>query len=36
MLTSARIQALRALGGVGWITTLRAPAIAALAAQGVV
>jgi hypothetical protein len=36
MLTSARIQALRELGGVGWITTLRAPAIAALAAQGVV
>jgi hypothetical protein len=36
MLTSARIQALRELGGVGWITTLRAPAIAALAARGVV
>jgi Transposase DDE domain len=36
MLTSARVQALGALGGVGWITTLRAPAIAALATQGVV
>lgn len=36
MLTAARVEALRALGGVGWITTLRAPAIAALAAQGVV
>jgi Transposase DDE domain len=36
MLTSARVQALGALGGVGWITTLRAPAIAALATQDVV
>jgi len=36
MLTAARVEALRELGGVGWITTLRAPAIAALAAQGVV
>lgn len=33
MLTAARIQGLRELGGVGWITTLRAPAIAALAEQ---
>src|SRR6266550_7767895 len=36
MLTAARIDALRELGGVGWITTLRAPAIAALAQAGVV
>lgn len=36
MLTSARVQALGALGGVGWITTLRAPAIAALADAGVI
>jgi hypothetical protein len=36
MLTAARVQALRELGGVGWITTLRAPAIAALADAGVI
>jgi hypothetical protein len=36
MLTSARVQALGELGGVGWITTLRAPAIAALADAGVI
>jgi hypothetical protein len=33
MITSARIQALRELGGLGWVTALRAPAIAALAAD---
>jgi hypothetical protein len=31
MITSARIEALRELGGFGWVTALRAPAIAALA-----
>jgi Transposase DDE domain len=31
MITSARIDALRELGGLGWITCLRAPAIKALA-----
>ncbi len=31
MITSARIDALRELGGIGWLTALRAPAIAALA-----
>jgi hypothetical protein len=36
MLTAARIEALRELGGVGWITTLRAPAIAALAQAGTI
>jgi len=36
MLTSARVEALRSLGGVGWITTLRAPAIAALAQAGTI
>jgi hypothetical protein len=36
MLTAARVEALRELGGVGWITTLRAPAIAALARAGAV
>ena len=36
MLTSARVEALRELGGVGWITTLRAPAIAALAQAGTI
>jgi hypothetical protein len=36
MLTSARVEGLRELGGVGWITTLRAPAIAALADAGVI
>jgi hypothetical protein len=34
MITSARIDALRGLPGMGWITALRAPAIAALAADG--
>ena len=33
MITSARIAALRELGGIGWLTALRAPAIAALAAD---
>ncbi|HUZ56683.1 MAG TPA: transposase, partial [Streptosporangiaceae bacterium] len=33
MITTARIDALRELGGFGWITALRAPAIAALAAD---
>ncbi|HEY5183828.1 MAG TPA: IS1634 family transposase [Actinomycetes bacterium] len=33
MITSARIDALRELGGLGWVTALRAPAIAALAAD---
>jgi hypothetical protein len=33
MITSARIDALRELGGIGWLTALRAPAIAALAAD---
>jgi len=33
MITTARIQALRELGGFGWVTALRAPAIAALAAD---
>jgi Transposase DDE domain len=32
MITSARIAALRELGGLGWVTALRAPAIAQLAA----
>ena len=31
MITSARIEALREVGGLGWITSLRAPAIQALA-----
>jgi hypothetical protein len=35
MITSARIEALRVLGGVGWITSLRAPAVRALAEGGV-
>jgi len=30
MITSARIRALREVGGVGWVTSLRAPAVAAL------
>ena len=34
MITSARIDALRELAGMGWLTCLRAPAIAALAADG--
>ena len=33
MITSARIAALRELGGTGWLTALRAPQIAALAAE---
>jgi len=33
MITSARITALRKLPGMGWVTALRAPAIAALAAD---
>jgi hypothetical protein len=33
MITSARIEALKELGGLGWITCLRAPAIKALAAE---
>lgn len=32
MITSARIEALKEVGGLGWITCLRAPAIAKLAA----
>jgi transposase len=32
MITAARIDAVRELGGMGWLTALRAPAIAALAA----
>jgi len=32
MVTSARIAALRELGGLGWVTALRAPTVAALAA----
>ena len=34
MITSARIEAQAELGGFGWVTALRAPAIAALAADG--
>ncbi len=33
MITTARIDALRELGGMGWVTALRAPAVAALAAD---
>jgi Transposase DDE domain len=33
MITSARIDALKDLGGLGWLTCLRAPAIAKLAAE---
>ena len=33
MITSARIEALKELGGLSWITCLRAPAIKALAAD---
>jgi hypothetical protein len=33
MITSARIKALKKLGGLSWITSLRAPQIAALAAE---
>ncbi len=34
MITTARIEALRTVGGLGWITSLRAPAIQALAEAG--
>ena len=34
MITSARIEPLCAVGGLGWLTSLRAPSIAALAASG--
>jgi hypothetical protein len=34
MITNARIDALKAVGGLGWVTSLRAPAIAALAEGG--
>jgi hypothetical protein len=34
MITSARIDALKEVGGLGWITSLRAPAIRALAESG--
>jgi hypothetical protein len=34
MITTARIEALKAVGGLGWITSLRAPSIAALAEAG--
>lgn len=34
MITSARVEALKAVGGLGWLTSLRAPAIAALAESG--
>jgi hypothetical protein len=33
MITSARVAALAELGGIGWLTALRAPQIAALAAE---
>jgi hypothetical protein len=33
MLTTARVRALKELGGFGWVTALRAPAVAALAAD---
>ena len=33
MITTARIRALKTLGGLGWLTALRAPAIAKLAAD---
>ncbi len=36
MITSARIEALRPLGGMSWITCLRAPAIRALAEDGAI
>ncbi|MGH9002243.1 MAG: IS1634 family transposase [Acidimicrobiia bacterium] len=35
MITSARIDALKDIGGLGWVTSLRAPAIRALAEGGV-
>jgi len=34
MITSARITALKQVGGLGWLTSLRAPSVAALAASG--
>jgi len=34
MITTARIKALAEIGGMGWVTSLRAPAVAALAADG--
>lgn len=36
MITSARIEALRGLGGISWITCLRAPAIRSLAERGAI
>jgi transposase len=36
MITSARIEALRSLGGISWITCLRAPQIRVLAEQGAI
>ena len=33
MITAARVEALREVGGLGWVTALRAPGIAALAAD---
>lgn len=35
MITSARIDALREIGGIDWVTSLRAPAVKALAESGV-
>lgn len=35
MITTARIEALKDLGGLGWVTSLRAPAVQALAEAGV-
>lgn len=35
MITAARVDALRAVGGLGWVTCLRAPAISKLAQGGV-
>ncbi len=34
MITSARVEALKDVGGLGWVTSLRAPAIRALADDG--
>jgi hypothetical protein len=34
MITSARTAALKAVGGLGWLTSLRAPSVAALATSG--
>jgi hypothetical protein len=34
MITSARIAALKEVGGLGWLTSLRAPSVAALATSG--